>query len=221
MQSPSFLISLEPTTVSGNPVTLTVTAPLSSTPTPTEQPANLGQEANHGSSGPSGGKIAGIVIGCFAAVALILAGIFLCWRRRRDQKRRASEDSSPDSPRGAAYYNSRLDPTQDDMIKRHNSQMSQSGLLSSGSKGSARPTLNTTNLSNGRGGTSPNTPSSYHLNASMSSHPVLDPSSIGAAYLNSGFRNSNVSLNDNEDYSRKVLTVSHPPLPLYTNKATS
>ena len=186
-------------------MTLTVTAPARAT----DQPANLGQEANEGHGSPSAGKIAGIVIGCVAGVILSIVALFFCWRRRRDQRRRAGEDLPPDSPRGEAYWNSRLDPSEGETVRRQGSQMSQSGLLGGGPKGSTRPTLNTQNLSSGRNGTSPNTPSSSHrLSIPMSSHPVLDPGTIGAAYLNSGFRNSNVSLHDNEDYSRKVLQVS-------------
>lgn len=188
-------------TVTADGRTVTVSAP--SSPAATDS-ANLGQSADHDDGGPSAGKIAGIVVGCVVGVAAVLAIIFLFWWRRRQQDRRSSGHVTPNEY--DPHYPAHLDPTLPEPVRRHNSQMSQSGLLG----GATRPTLNTQNLSNGRNGTSPNTPSSHRLSIPMSSHPVLDPNSIGNAYINSGYRNSNVSLNDNEDYSRKVLTLANP-----------
>lgn len=181
-------------TLPGQTQVSTVVITPSSSPTNTATSSPLGQGASNtvGGKGLSKGAVAGLAVGIALGVtALASAIIFLLWRRmkKRSAEAEAAAGMTPEmahnSPPGS--------------VSRHTSQMSQSGLL-----GKA-PTLNTRNLSNGTtSNISPGSGNRRSLGADQrldAHHPI---------YLNAYHNNSGVSLEDNADYSRKILSVRNP-----------
>jgi hypothetical protein len=123
--------------------------------------------------------MAGIVIGVSLGVAAILAlGFWLYLRRRR---RAQSPPGTPESDQGDATKG---------LPRRHASQMSQAGLIDK------NPRIVTTGLPTGSNGNSAST-NRYSIPTDMRLNP-------NAIYTHEESRQSNVSLQDNRDYSRQL-----------------
>ncbi|CAD0087196.1 unnamed protein product [Aureobasidium vineae] len=105
-------VSTRVVTLSGAPVTQTVTSTAVVTP-------GAGSLHDTERKGVSGGTVAGAVIGSVAGVALLLAGAFFLWRRKR------SETSDPESPRSGSGSGSARR-----RMERNTSVLSKTGLLS-------------------------------------------------------------------------------------------
>lgn len=181
-------------TITGKASTILVT-PSSAPATATD--SALGGAAPQKSGGVSGGTVAGIVIGVAIGIGLIIGGVvFLCLRRRHRKNLDAiSEGGSFTSPSHASK-------SAGGIPSRQVSQMSSAGLLT-------KPTrVNTSGFSNGDdqrsngNGTLASDRNSTHMTVDQRLNPW-------AIYSSEESRVSNVSLQDNQDYSRQ-LRVANP-----------
>lgn len=182
-------------TVTGEVRTVIVTpSPAASTD------ATLGQSSRgDGGGGVSTGKVVGIVLGVALGIGLLIGIAVYLWFRRRHKS--SQEEQGPETafvPRAGDSSPSNNVPS------RQVSQMSTAGLL-----GSKNPRLNT---STGFLGGDPRSADTSNLSVSAS-----DRRSVGtdqrlnpyALYMSEQGRVSNVSLQDNQDYSRQ-LRVANP-----------
>ncbi|KAK5077230.1 Cell wall integrity and stress response component 4 [Lithohypha guttulata] len=182
-------------TVTGRASTILVT------PTPAQTTDSAigasGQQAGTTrSSGLSGGAVAGIVVGVAIIIGLAIGAIvfFILRRRHRKDLDAISEGASVTSPSHASKSNGGIP-------SRQISQMSSAGLLTR----TARPDT---------GGFSQPETSAHNLTTSdrASTHMTVDQRlNPWAIYSNEPSRVSNVSLQDNQDYSRQ-LRVANPDL---------
>ena len=174
-------------------VSTVVITPSSSPTSAASSPLGQGATRTGGGNGLSKGAVAGLAVGVVLGVTLLASAIiFLLWRRMK--KRTAEAEATAVSPEMASN-------SPPGSVSRHTSQMSQSGLL-----GKA-PTLNTRNLSNGASATSNISPGSGNRR-SLGADQRLD--AHHPIYLNPYHNHSGVSLEDNADYSRKILSVRNP-----------
>ncbi|KAI1617593.1 cell wall integrity and stress response component [Exophiala viscosa] len=175
-------------TVTGEIRTVVVTPTASSD-------ATLGQSAT-GGGGVSTGKVVGIVLGSALGVgALIGVGVWMWFRRRH---RKIAEQTGPETsfvPRTGDASPSNNIPS------RQVSQLSSSGLL-----GSKIPRINTAGMPPGNDPRSADTTSSGFDRRSLATDQRLNPYAL---YIHDESRLSNVSLQDNTDYSRQ-LRVANP-----------
>ena len=138
--------------------------------------------------------MAGLAVGVALGVLLLSAlGLFFAWRRLKQRNAEQVADSmNPETGAGGTPGT----------VSRHTSQMSQHGLI-----GKA-PVLNTRNLS---GGLHSTTQSAANISPgsgnrrSLGADQRLDPYST--IYANEAGNASDISLQDNADYSRKILSV--------------
>jgi cell wall integrity and stress response component len=171
------------TTVTGQVRTVLVT--------PTAD-ATLGQSSTQNGSGVSGGTIAGIVVGVVAGIALIATAIFFCVRRRRKQ------EPSPEGSFTAERMNGSSN-TSNNIPSRQVSQLSSAGLL-----GKA-PRIQTNFFPSDPDPRSATTNSSNNADRrSVGTDQRLNP----WALYSQDDRNSSVSLQDNQDYSRQLRVSS-------------
>ncbi|KAF1344565.1 hypothetical protein BDV97DRAFT_372958 [Delphinella strobiligena] len=209
------LVSTQVLTISGAPVTQTVT----STPMVANPGADQEKATKHS---VSSGTIAGAVVGSVLGVALLLAGIFFfCWRRRR------SGTSEADSTASARRK-----------MERNTSVLSKTGLLSAAGATNdvekstydvAPAFLNTNNrrqsalYGSENGGPSPVSPiaggaggfDSGSQRSRRNSRPLifdqrLNPAAIMQNWESNGSRASIGTLQDQRDYSRPILNVTNP-----------
>lgn len=187
--SPTEHVTLVPSviTVTQNGTTITSTASIIPTPDPA-----LGQSSPP-PSGSNPGKTAGIAIGAAVGLAAVLALSFWLFllKRKRDQSRpETPESGQSESPRG--------------LPRRHASQMSQAGLIDK------NPRIITTGLPNGSNANSAGTSLSQSNRYSVGTDLRLNPNAI---YTHEESAHSNVSLQDNRDYSRQLQVSDASPLP--------
>lgn len=197
-------------TVTGSPVTSIVTlagqtkvstiiVTPSSSATSDSSPLGQGASNDSSSNGLSKGAVAGIAVGVALGVTMIAVIILLfLWRRMKKRRAEAEAGTGPEAVGGAGGS--------PNSVSRHTSQMSQSGLLSKA------PRLNTRIASNGL-------QSSGQSGSTISPTGTTNRRSIGAdqrldayhpIYTHENLQHSDVSLQDNMDYSRKILAVRNP-----------
>lgn len=175
------------------------------TPTPAQTTdsalgASSQQPSTGHSSGLSGGAVAGIVIGVAIIIGLIIGGIvfFILRKRHRRDLDAMSEGASHTSP-------ARNGRNTGGIPSRQVSQMSSAGLLT-------RPTrMNTTGGLSSQGEdhrSTNNTLNSDRASTHMTVDQRLNPWAI---YSNEDSRASNVSLQDNQDYSRQLRVANPDP----------
>lgn len=164
--------------------------------TPTAD-ATLDQSST-GGSGSNAGMIAGIVVGVVLGIALIAAAIVLCVRRRRRR------DTSPEGSFTAERMNGNSNVS-NNVPSRQVSQLSSAGLL-----GKA-PKIQTNFYPSDPDPRSATTNSSNNVDRrSVATDQRLNP----WALYSQDDRNSSVSLQDNQDYSRQLrvsLEVDREP----------
>ncbi|ETI23213.1 hypothetical protein G647_05011 [Cladophialophora carrionii CBS 160.54] len=177
------------TTVTGEVRTVVVT------PSPAaSSDATLGQSSTDGGGGVSTGKVVGIVLGVALGIGILIGIAVYLWFRRRHNK--LQEQRGPETafvPRAGDGSPPNIVPS------RQVSQMSTAGLL-----GSKAPRINT---SMGILGSDLRS-----ADPTISSNSASDRRSLGtdqrlnpyALYMSEQGRVSNVSLQDNQDYSRQL-----------------
>ena len=171
------------TTVTGQIRTVVVT--------PTAD-ATLGQSSTSGSSGVSAGKVAGIVVGIVLGLGILIGAIvWFCMRRRRKQR-----ESSPEG----SFTADRLGPSGNAVPSRQVSQMSSAGLLGKGPRIQTNFDSNDNNDPRSAGTASSNNQD----RRSLTTDQRLNPWALYAQEE----RLSNVSLQDNQDYSRQLRVCS-------------
>ena len=147
-------------------------------------------------SGLSKGTVVGIVIGSALAVGLAVSCLVWFLLRRRHARSSGDRSSSTWGP-GTFARDSHLDPSKD-LPSRQVSQMSSAGLLASGKS----PRIQTTGLGGSNHGRSPDsTLPSPGDRRSVGTDQRLNPYAL---YAHDDSRNSNISLQDNQDYSRQL-----------------
>ncbi|KAJ9612069.1 Cell wall integrity and stress response component 4 [Cladophialophora chaetospira] len=177
------------TTVTGEVRTVVVT------PSPTtSSDAILGQSST--SSGLGTGKVAGIVVGVTVGIGSLVGVAVWLWFRRRHRK--AQEERGPET---AFVARSGDGSPSNNLPSRQVSQMSTAGLL-----GAKVPHITTSGFM----GNDPRVPDAANLSASdrrsVGTDQRLNPYAL---YMNEPGRASDVSLQDNHDYSRQ-LRVANP-----------
>lgn len=183
-------------TVTGQATTVVIT------PTSTSQATDsaLGASSQSSSSGKggglSGGTVAGIVVGVAILIGLLIGGAVFFWLRRRHRKNldAISEGGSYASPSHASKSNGGIP-------SRQVSQMSSAGLLTKPAR------MNTTGHSSNDDSRTPGM-SSDRNSTHMTVDQRLNPWAI---YSNEVSRASNVSLQDNQDYSRQLRVANPDP----------
>lgn len=184
--------------------------------------------SNSRKSGVSAGTIAGAVIGAVVGVALILAGAFFLWRRRRNAAAGPSGTASPGSRR---------------KMERNESVLSKTGLLAAAGVGSgagaggsggndvekssydAPPYINTSmnrrqSGMNQTNGPSPTSPIVFDGDSQLSrrnSRPLvydqrLNPQAIMSNWEANGSRASVGTMQDQRDYSRPLGVTNPDPI---------
>ncbi|KIW47394.1 hypothetical protein, variant 2 [Exophiala oligosperma] len=182
------------TTVTGKVSTILVT------PTPAvSSDATLGQSATGGGGGGiSGGKVAGIVVGAALGVGALIGAAMYVWYRRR-QKR----NGTISQPESSFIARSGDRSPSNNVPSRQVSQLSSSGLL-----GTKTPRINTSGIPNGSGPRSAGTGSSGLDRRSLATDQRLNPYAL---YFHDEGQVSNVSLQDNQDYSRQLRVANPDP----------
>ncbi len=159
--------------------------------TPTAD-ATLGQSSISGGSGVSAGKVAGIVVGIVLGLGILIGAIiWFCMRRRRKQRDNSSEGS---------FTTDRLGPGDNTVPSRQVSQMSSAGLLSK----APRIQTNFSSSDNNDPRSAGTTSSNNNDRRSLATDQRLNP----WALYSQEERLSNVSLQDNQDYSRQLRVCS-------------
>lgn len=172
------------------------------TPTPSPSPTSdsaLGQaHASGGGGGLKAGQVAGIVVGVALGLGLLIGLAVFFWLRRRHRKNldAISEGGSYTSPSGGSKNGG--------VPSRQVSQLSSAGLLGK------LPRMPTGGLAFGdeirsAGQSTTNTDrNSTHMTVDQRLNPW-------AIYSNEDSRASNVSLQDNQDYSRQLRVANPDP----------
>lgn len=165
------------------------------TPTATPDPT-LGQGAVS-RSGISTGKVVGIVLGVALGIGLLIGiMVWYCVRRRHGGSSRASTPGFATS----SDRDSTMDPSKN-LPSRQVSQISSAGLLAN-----KAPRIQTNLYGLGSGPRSPETSSTFAADRrSLGTDQRLNPYAL---FAHDEACHSNVSLQDNQDYSRQ-LRVSH------------
>lgn len=183
-------------TVTGQATTVLITPSSAAQTTDSALGANSQSSGGRG-GGISGGTVAGIVVGVAIIIGLLIGGAVFFWLRRRHRKNldAISEGGSYGSPSHASKSNGGIP-------SRQVSQMSSAGLLNKPAR------MNTTGHSSG-GDESRNMPvTSDRSSTHMTVDQRLNPWAI---YSNEVSRASNVSLQDNQDYSRQLRVANPDP----------
>ena len=163
------------------------------TPTPTATAeGTLGQSATgDGGGGVNTGKVVGIVLGVvFGICALIGIAAWIWFRRRRQSREQASGTESTFTNNNGEKSPSTNIPS------RQVSQLSSSGLL-----GNKAPRLNISGIPPGSDPRSADPSSSTFDRRSLGTDQRLNPYAL---YIHDEARHSDVSLQDNQDYSRQL-----------------
>lgn len=177
------------TTVTGEVRTVIITP--SSTAT---ADATLGQSSGGGGGGVNTGKVVGIVLGVVLGIsAFVGIAVWLWFRRRRQNREHASGTES-------TYTNQTGEKSPSNNIpSRQVSQLSSSGLL-----GTKAPRINTLGMTPGNDPRSANT--AAFDRRSVNTDARLNPYAL---YIHDECRLSDVSLQDNQDYSRQLRVGFH------------
>jgi cell wall integrity and stress response component len=179
------------TTVTGEVRTVVITP--SSTAT---ADATLGQSSTGGGGGVNTGKVVGIVLGVVLGIsAFIGVAVWLWFRRRRQSREHASRTESSFTTQTGEKSPSNNIPS------RQVSQLSSSGLL-----GTKAPRINTLGMTPGNDPRSADTTSSAFDRRSLGTDQRLNPYAL---YIHDESRLSDVSLQDNQDYSRQLRVGFH------------
>lgn len=163
------------------------------TPSPTATAeGTLGQsDAGDGGGGVNTGKVVGIVLGVVLGIsALIGLAVWLWFRRRRQSQEHASGTESTFTAGTGEKSPSNNIPS------RQVSQLSSSGLL-----GNKAPRLNILGIPPGNDPRSADPSSSTFDRRSLGIDQRLNPYAL---YIHDESRHSDVSLQDNQDYSRQL-----------------
>ncbi|KAI9696436.1 MAG: hypothetical protein M1836_005714 [Candelina mexicana] len=184
-------------TVTGKMTTVTITP--SEPPPPTATVTAAENNNNNKGSGAlsTSGKVAGLAVGVAIIVLGLIGGIaFFLWRRHKGK--------------GAAR-NQALHGGDDATPRIRSRSMSESGLLGEGGRTLPRiqTGMSTRRLGSGNTNSPEETYSSHRLSSPRIVDQRLDPVSIWTQHDNSS-RASVKSLQDNQDYSRRMLKVSNP-----------
>jgi len=168
------------------------------TPTPAHaSDSALGQntQAQTNGGGLKSGTVAGIVVGVAIAIGLVIGGIVFFWLRRRHRRNLEAAFE------GDSFVASSQEPKSNGGIpSRQVSQMSSAGLLTKPSR------VNTGGFSMGESN------GNATLSDRNSSHMTVDQRlNPWAIYSNEVSRQSNVSLQDNQDYSRQLRVANPDP----------
>lgn len=204
------LVSTRVITISGAPVTQTVTS------TPIAAPGADTQNAVR--KGVSGGTVAGAVIGAVVGVALIFLGAIFLWRKRHNESNNEDVESPPK-------------PRSPQRMERNTSVLSKTGLLAAAGAGDAEknyddplPYINTAghNQRNSMfygepGGPSPINAIGFAGSEGLArrdSRPLvydqrLNPAALMHHWENNNSRASIGTMHDQRDYSRP-LNVTNP-----------
>ncbi|KAM3416870.1 hypothetical protein BST61_g8458 [Cercospora zeina] len=206
------------TTISGAVVTQTVTS------TPVAAPeSNDDQQPLHRSDGMSAGVVAGIVIGVLAALAVVGAALFFCWRRRKANQAEEGDGGAP---------------TRGQRLGRNVSVLSKAGLLTrarpsmgehddsyyvtpaTGQNSVRHSMLFGPGASEGVNPASPLGSSHGSDNSRRMSKPMvydqrLNPSAL---FANSEANGSRISMQDQQDYSRPLGVVNPDPRPSFESR---
>ncbi len=167
------------------------------TPSATADPS-VGQNALKSSGGISKGTVAGIVVGVAIGLGLIIGLILWFYFKRKH----TNSSRGPSPAYGATYGRDQtMDPSRN-LPSRQVSQMSSAGLLA----GKA-PRIQTSGIGASNGPRSADTTSGFSMDRrSVGTDQRLNPHAL---YAHDEGRQSNISLQDNQDYSRQ-LRVSAP-----------
>lgn len=164
--------------------------------------------------GVSDGTIAGAVVGSIVGVALLLAGAFLLWRRRKHE-----EAADPESPRQGSG-SSRKSPKR---MERNTSVLSRTGLLASMGANTDAEKYNDDSTIPGAGhknnaSASPEqNPSSPVGSNRRNSRPLvydqrLNPAALMEHWERNGSRASISTMQDQRDYSRPLGVTNPDPV---------
>ncbi|KIX97939.1 uncharacterized protein Z520_06017 [Fonsecaea multimorphosa CBS 102226] len=174
------------TTVTGEVRTVVVTPSPAAT-----SDATLGQSSTAGGSGVSTGKVVGIVLGVALGIGGLIGTAVYFWFRRRHRK--LQQEGGPET----AYVPRTGDTSPSNNVpSRQVSQLSSSGLL-----GTKIPRINTSGVTLGNDLRSADTGSTGFDRRSLGTDQRLNPYAL---YIHDESRLSNVSLQDNQDYSRQL-----------------
>ncbi|OAL37820.1 hypothetical protein AYO20_02997 [Fonsecaea nubica] len=180
------------TTVTGEVRTVVVTPSAAAT-----SDATLGQSSTQG-SGVSTGKVVGIVLGVALGIGGLIGGAVYLWFRRRHKK--LQQEQGPET----AYVPRTGDSSPSNNVpSRQVSQLSSSGLL-----GTKIPRVNTSGLTLANDLRSVDTSSTAFDRRSLGTDQRLNPYAL---YIHDESRLSNVSLQDNQDYSRQLRVANPDP----------
>jgi cell wall integrity and stress response component len=181
-------------TITGQVQTITIT--------PTAPPKSSALTAQqYGKAGffSDAGKVAGLFVGLAMIILLVAAGaIFFCWRRRHrnDKMLPPMADTNGSTP-----------------IRSRSRSMSELGLMDGVSQGEKQTLPHITtgmwNMSGGSGGSPTGlSPTNKRNSAARIVDQRLDPGAVWSPEHDNSSRISVRSLQDDRDYSRRVLRVS-------------
>lgn len=194
-------VSTRVVTLSGAPVTQTVTSTAVVTP-------GAGSLHENESKGVSGGTVAGAVVGSVAGVALLLAGAFFLWRRKQ------SETSDPESPRSGSGSGSARR-----RMERNTSVLSKTGLLSSaGTAADMEKFQDDSAAGHKYHGSESTAPTSTSPDGDRrNSRPLiydqrLNPAALMEHWERNGSRASIGTMQDQRDYSRPLGVTNPDPV---------
>ncbi|EXJ71949.1 uncharacterized protein A1O5_04451 [Cladophialophora psammophila CBS 110553] len=180
------------TTVTGEVRTVVVTPSAAAT-----SDATLGQSVT-GGGGVSTGKVVGIVLGVALGIGVVIGTAVYLWFRRRHKN--VATEGGPET----AYLPRTGDSSPSNNVpSRQVSQLSSSGLL-----GTKTPRINTSGVSLGNDLRGVDTGSTTFDRRSLGTDQRLNPYAL---YIHDESRLSNVSLQDNQDYSRQLRVANPDP----------
>lgn len=180
------------TTVTGQVKTIVIT------PSATADPAL--KQSSVSSGGISKGEVAGIVVGAALGLAMIIG--LIVWFVLKRKHSGSSRGSTPAF--GATYHRDQtMDPSRN-LPSRQVSQMSSAGLLAGKS-----PRIQTNGFGVNSGPRSADTTSGFSADRrSVGTDQRLNPYAL---YSHDEARQSNISLQDNQDYSRQLRVANPDP----------
>ena len=186
-------------TVTGKASTILVTP----TPSPAQSSDSaLGagsQASRHDKSSLSGGAVAGIVVGVAIVIGLIIGAAVFFWLRGRHRRNLEAVSEG-----GSFSSSSRPAKATGGIPSRQVSQMSSAGLLNRPVRSNTGGMSSTMGGSNNGNGTLNSDRNSTHMTVDQRLNPW-------AIYSNEDSRASNVSLQDNHDYSRQLRVANPDP----------
>lgn len=168
------------------------------TPTPA-QTSDSALGTSQQSSGVSGGTVAGIVVGVAIVIGLIIGAAVFFWLRKRHRKSldALSEGGSYTSPTQTGKSGGGIP-------SRQVSQMSSAGLLAKPSRSNTAGFSSVDDQRSAKANTLGSDRNSTHMTVDQRLNPW-------AIYSSEDSRASNVSLQDNQDYSRQLRVANPDP----------